>query len=272
MPKNLLQETWADLDQADLRLLLQERIGRPGQYDGAADVIHLPLAQEECRVSLTYDGSKIVAIEPGQAFDQKEWDQICAEIEGPVLHGPRKVGREFSFSSFRVNGSWRGDRCGVQILPAPEGAPQPPQEIADHPFILEFPIQDAGLWPITNHRRIREHQRLTLLLNLLLSGNTKFMANPNRGKSFWACIEFGAEPKIKWVQECYFAKLGEIVIDALSPAAEEKLEVIASADYYGKIGRDGRGLRVPDDLDELIIRYQNLPPHSKRSSTGQRIG
>ena len=34
MAENLLRDSWADLDQADLRLLLQERIGRPGQYDG----------------------------------------------------------------------------------------------------------------------------------------------------------------------------------------------------------------------------------------------
>ena len=34
MAENLLRDSWANLDQADLRLLLQEQIGRPGQYDG----------------------------------------------------------------------------------------------------------------------------------------------------------------------------------------------------------------------------------------------
>jgi len=115
--QNLLSDTWADLDQAELRLLLQERIGRPGQYDGNPDVLHLPLAREKCRVSLTYKGAKIAAIEPGAAFDRSEWERICAEIEGPILKGPRRVGREFSFSTFRVEGWWRGTRSGVQILP-----------------------------------------------------------------------------------------------------------------------------------------------------------
>ena len=45
MTNNLLRGTWADLDQADLRLLLRERIGDPGQYDGNRDVLHLPLAR-----------------------------------------------------------------------------------------------------------------------------------------------------------------------------------------------------------------------------------
>ncbi len=38
MAENLLRDSWADLDQADLRLLLQEQIGRPGQYDGDENV------------------------------------------------------------------------------------------------------------------------------------------------------------------------------------------------------------------------------------------
>ena len=90
MTNNLLRETWADLDQADLRLLLRERIGDPGQYDGNPHVLHLPLAREKCRVSLTYKGAKIVAIEPGAAFDTVEWERICEEIEAFLLKGPAK--------------------------------------------------------------------------------------------------------------------------------------------------------------------------------------
>ena len=149
MTNNLLRETWADLDQADLRLLLRERIGDPGQYDGNPHVLHLPLAREKCRVSLTYKGAKIVAIEPGAAFDTVEWERICEEIEAFLLKGPQKVGRDISFSTFSVEGWWRGTRSGVQIVPPPDNAPRA-RELADNPFILEFPIQEAsGLWPIS---------------------------------------------------------------------------------------------------------------------------
>ena len=118
MAENLLRASWSDLDQADLRLLLHERIGGAhGQYDGDENVIHLPLAREECRVSLTFKGAKIVAIEPGLAFDRQEWDRICAEIEGPIQKGPQKIGRELSFSTHRVDGWWRGERSRVKWPP-----------------------------------------------------------------------------------------------------------------------------------------------------------
>ena len=262
MAENLLRDSWADLDQADLRLLLREQIGRPGQNDGDENVIHLPLAGEQCRVSLTYKGAKIVAIEPGPAFDRQEWDRICAEIEGPIMKGPLRVGRDISFNTKRVEGWWRGERSGVQILPAPESAPRA-NEGADNPFILEFPIRDAGRWPttnysITNQRRRREHQKLTLLLNLLLAGTTKFPRQ--RSRHFWA-VRSAGELKIEWVQEFYFADFGQIVVQELSAQVGEKIGEIESEKYYKEaIGLHGRGLLVPDDLDESICRYQSLPP------------
>jgi hypothetical protein len=255
--KNLLRGTWADLDQADLRLLLQERIGRPGQYDGNRDVLYLPLAREKCRVSLTYKGARIVAIEPGAAFDSWEWERICAEIEGSILNGPQRVGRDFSFSTFPVNGWWRGTQSGVQIIPAPDSAPRSGGGGYD-PFILEFPIQDAGLWPITNQRRIREHRNLTHLLNLLLAGTITFL--PSRSRHFWACTKFDTKPEIKWVQECYFADLGQVVINALSTQSGGKLQELEPERYYKDVGNDGRALPIPTDLDDLICRYRGLSP------------
>lgn len=262
MAENLLCDSWADLDQADLRLLFQERFGRPGQYKGDENVIHLPLAREECRVSLTYKGAKIVAIEPGLAFDRDEWDRICAEIEGPIMNGPLRVGRDISFNTKGVAGWWRGEWSGVQILPAPDGAPRA-HEGADNPFILEFPILDAGEWStinysITNQRRRREHQKLTLLLNVLLRGTTKFL--PERSRHFWANVSPGSESKIEWVQEWYIADFGQIVIQELSATVGEKLGQVDAEKYYREPGGlDGLGLRVPDDLDESICRYQSLP-------------
>jgi hypothetical protein len=218
-----------------LRLLLEERIGCPGQYDGDENIIHLPLARGQYRVSLTYKGAKIVAIEPEPAFDREEWGGICAEIEGPISMGPLKVGREISFNTKGVGGWWRGERSGVQILPAPEREPRA-NVGADNPFILEFPIQDADVWPttnypITNQRRRREQQKLTLLLNLLLGGTTKFLRE--RPRHFWANVHASGESKIEWVQEWYFADFGEIVTQELSASVCEmgsacKFEMIST--------------------------------------------
>ena len=122
MTTDLLQSGWTDLDAAELRFILLERIGKPGQYrgrDSNPNAFYLPLAGSSCRIKLTFSNSKqIVAIEPGPAFDAAQWEQVVREIERT---GPYKVGRDCSFSSFRVGGFWRGMRSGVQILPPPGG-------------------------------------------------------------------------------------------------------------------------------------------------------
>ena len=67
-----------------------------------------------------------------------------------------------SHSFSRCTTFWRGT------------APRAIVEIAEHPFILEFPRKASDLDEITNYRRIREHHRLTQLLNVLLRGGTSF--------------------------------------------------------------------------------------------------
>ena len=260
MTDNLLSDEWKDLDSAELMLLLYERIGRPGQYDGISsnpNKFYLPLARSSCRVALTFREKKIVAIESGEAFDAAEWMKISKEIEESILAGPLKVGCDYSFSSFRVLGSWRGERSGVQILPPPEGAPRANDEGADHPFILEFPIKVTDCWPVTNHRRMRDHRNLTLLLNVLLAGHTSFQSN--RPAHFWANVPCDdGHHESKWLQKFFFAKLEKIVLDELSPPADEQLEEVEPEEYYAKVGHDGKGLRVPADLDQSICCYMAL--------------
>lgn len=265
MKDNLLREKWTNLDSYELRLLLDKRIGGPGQYDGRSkhpNKLYLPLAGSSCRIELTFRDKKIVTIKPGPAFDATEWERISEEIEKSILAGPLKVGREYSFSSFRVLGSWRGDRSKVQILPPPEHAPRAPVDMAEHPFILEFPITASDYWPITNHRRLREHRNLTLLLNILLAGRTSLQ--PRRSEYFWASVPCDDDhTEIKWVQQFFFAELGKVVVDDLSPPAGERLEEVESEEYYTKAGHDGNGLRVPADLDETIFLYLQLSPKNR---------
>ena len=263
MTSNLLSEAWTNLDSFELRLLLNERIGRSGQYDRVSpNKLYLPLADSSCRIVLTFRDKKTVAIEPGPAFDVAEWERVSGEIETSILAGPFKIGRDYSFSSFRVLGWWRGARSGVQILPPPDHAPRAPVEIADHPFILEFPITASDYWPITNHRRLREHRNLTLLLNILLAGRTSLQ--PRRSEHFWASVSWdGNRPEIKWVEQFFFAKLGRAVIDELSPPVGEQLEEVEPEEYYAKVGHDGKGLRVPTDLDQSICYYTELSARNR---------
>jgi hypothetical protein len=254
MTASLYRASWSDFDAAELRFVLLELIGKPGQYDGLPEDEHsfyLPLAREACQLKLTFSNEKqIVAIEPGPAFNSARWARVVEEIERTA---PRKVGRDWSFSSFRVQGSWRGQRSGVQILPPPAAAPAAPVEMAEHPFILEFPLVASDNFSITNFRRRREHRQLTLILNVFLSGRT---THPTRQcRHLWAVD--GGQPA-KWVQESYFADLGTIVREDLSPPAAEALEEVEPEAYYATVGHDGKGLRVPADLDDSICCYLAL--------------
>jgi hypothetical protein len=259
MTTELFQSGWIDLDSTELRFILLERIGRPGQYDSRdrnPNTFYLPLAGSSCRIKLTFSDSKqIVAIKPGPAFDAAQWEQVIKEIERT---GPYKVGRDCSFSSFRVAGSWRGKRSRVQILPPPAEAPRAPVEMAEHPFILEYPVKVSDLWPITNFRRMREHRQLTFLLNVLLAGGTTIQLR--RPRHLWAIVhkEGVSGQEVKWVQEFYFANFGEAIRDDLSPLAAETLEEVDPETYYATVGHDGRGLRVPADLDDSICCYMRL--------------
>jgi hypothetical protein len=260
MTENLLDNTWENIDSTELRLFLKERIAGLGQYDGkSSKKLYLPLADDSCQIVLTYKDRRIFRIERGPAFDEVEWKRLRMEIENSILAGPLKMGRDFSFSSYRVLGSWRGSSSGVQILQPPDDAPKSKFEVAEHPFILEYPLQVCELWSITSHRRLREHRKLTFLLNILLAGRTSLQSR--RSDHFWASVDRDdGTSEIKWVKQDYFANLGPAVVDQISSFVGEPIEEIEPDIYYEKSGIDGKGLRVPADLDDSICRYFQLSP------------
>jgi hypothetical protein len=262
--QNLMPPSWRDVDQGELKFILYERIGRPGQYLSRAAnpyTFYLPLADSSCRVKLTFSPDKqILAIEPGPAFDQAQWSGIVADVEQTE---PVKIGRDYSFSNYRVSGWWRGEKSGVQIVPLSDDAPRAHIEIAEHPFIVEFPIVASAHWPITNYRRIREHRRITQLLSILLAGSATALVQ--RPRHFWAIVpnSEGRSPDIKWVQEYFFANIGDPLVEELSRPAGKPMAEIAPADYFKVMCHDGRHLHVPADLDDSICRWRQLSPENR---------
>ena len=135
--------------------------------------------------------------------------------------------------------------------------------MAEHPFILEFPVKASQLWPITNYRRMREHRRLTLFLNTLLAGRTS--VQPRRPRHLWATMprDDNQGLDIKWVQEFFFANFGEAVLDELSPVSVERIGEVDPETYYISVVHDGRSLQVPADLDDSICCYMQLSPGNR---------
>lgn len=268
MTSNLLKPSWASFDPAELRFILLERIGKPGQYDGRdanPNVFYLPLARDACKVKLTFSVDKrIVQIEPGPQFDPDQWARVVEDVEGTSQ--PR-IGREYSFSSFRVTGSWRGLRSGIQILPPPLDAPRAPVEMAEHPFILEYPVKPSDSWPVANFRRMRDHRRLTLLLNVLLAGRVTMQ--PRLPRHLWAVVPDGTSPlEARWAQEFYSGKLGASFQDQLSVPAHPAMEEVDAIEYHTSVGHDGAALRLPTDLDESICFFLALS-NGHRESFGR---
>ena len=98
---NLLDELPKELDLREFRLLLDERVGGPGHAMEAPEgKLYLPLARAACRIVLVYEGSRIVSVEQGPAFDPDEWATIVGEVATSIVRGPIKVGREYSFALF----------------------------------------------------------------------------------------------------------------------------------------------------------------------------
>jgi hypothetical protein len=232
MSENLL--TWSNPNVSELLVFLYEHM--KGTWQGNISVkepteLYIPMGKSECRVKLKFDGPKLKTIEPGPAFNRSEWDQIRNEIERSTA-GPMKVGREFSFSARRVTGSWRGARSGVQICPPPTDVGRLPEMSGYYPFVLEFPLMDAGVDTVTNHRRICKSRDLTLLLNLFFPGGVRYTLPSSSLPSF--------------------------ITDSLSPPAATQLEVVEAEEYEKMLGDDGTGLRIPSDLDDAICLYEAL--------------
>ena len=57
--------------------------------------------------------------------------------------------------------------------------------------------------------------------------------------------------------------LGKVVVDEISPPASKQLEEVVPEEYYTKVGHDGKGLRVPTDLDQSICLYLQLSPMNR---------
>jgi hypothetical protein len=74
-----------------------------------------------------------------------------------------------------------------------------------HPSVQ---ITGSDLPFITNHRRIREHRKMTLVLNLLLAGRTSCLIQ--RHDHLWAIV---FPDEVKWVREGYYAPLDHHVLN-----------------------------------------------------------
>ena len=260
---SLFLKTWENLDSNELRLLFNEKIGGTGQVNGGITEgapFYLPMADDTCQIILKFKEKKIHSITQGKAFDGEIWSEISKQIDNLVNGGQSKVGRQIGFSTKRVDGYWRGRNSNIQICPPPENAPMPNELYAENPFVLEFPFKQCGIDRIDNYRLSREHRRFIRVLNVILLSHIQFLGM--RQKKYWAQLwpQDGSKGGIehRWVQNNYFTDIGELVRNDHSFCSSQYVKVFNSSEYYLPQTFNDGFLSVPDNLDELLCKYQNL--------------
>ena len=263
---DLLSLRWGQLDAAELMTLVRAGIDGPGQYPGAGErnKFCLPLAGIDCRVQLEFRRGRIVAITQGPSFDRDQWDVLSDQIDQSTPGAGRVFGRAFTFCSFRVDAGWRGLESGVSLLPPPSGTPEADQEIAAHPFILEYPLHSSPVSELTMFRRAREHQRISRLLNLLLNGRTSEKPSVSENGVWISTHQEGNPPDFRWVRPTFWASLGSAISNDRSALPANRIVECSPAEYYLRMGHDGLPLRVPSDLDTSIKTYQDLGDNLRR--------
>jgi hypothetical protein len=232
---------------------------RGSSYPGE-NFVGFPATDASEQIRITFAGEGIESILPGPAFDPDDWKQVLLKVEDRVSGGDPKFGSGVCFSAYPVDGCWRSAALGIQIRPAPETAPRPRSAMADHPFIVEFPFLASEDFPISMRRRLSEYRRLSLCLNLLLAPGVRH-SSP-RLQNAWVFVVDDTGTETRWAQMGYDVGPGfEFIGEKLPEPTGSPLEVVPAEAYY----RDafsgiemGRGLEVPDSLEESLTRFVRL--------------
>ena len=164
------------------------------------------------------------------------------------------------FGLRRVEG-WYRHNDDFLIRPAPEEAPRPDVEYAQHPWVLEFSYIDSPNFQVRNLRTERRAYELALVLNLLLGGSID--RPTNRGRKHWVFTRRAdGAPEIggsEWLQEGYFIPDFNLQandfsdFDAWGPLAE-----VPTDEYYGRRGFDFKPLAVPASMTDLSDAFGSL--------------
>ena len=233
--QNLLPEEWKTFETHELRLALANCFGGPGQYnDDKQTKLYLPLAGATSKIAIQFKEREISCVELGESLDLKDWQEYAKQIESALNGGQRAIGRGICFSFHQTFGHWRGLRSGIQILPAPSQNLPQNQGMSQHPFIIEFPFVKSEIQSVTWHRYRMAFGEAAKLLNLFLVG--RVTQNYGNGDQLW------------------HVDIGQLIADEYSSTTALAIDEIVP-ENYAKIGIDTLGMRVPSNLDELVLCF-----------------
>jgi hypothetical protein len=185
-------------------------------------------ASPDYRLQLKMRHGQIKKISAGESLSEQELNEVLSQVEADLKDDRiAEYGAEILFARRPVTGAFRFTSIPMQILPPPPEAPRPPAMTADHPFVLEYPIQ-CSQTPQTRYLRRRKNVvEWAWVLNALLYGSIKYSSS--RARQMWATKS--GEPNCPppfWAQEFYIVPGFRGFTSALS-AQGDPLPVVPAA-------------------------------------------
>lgn len=191
-----------------------------------------------------------------------------------------EIGRVVLFSGSEVKANYRF-REEFQISPIPKNAPKPNELLADHPFILEFSYKKSSHPLINMHRRTKNFEALSLILNVFIKMGVT--CQKNNIHKVWAIVSDESSPssyEIRNVQLGYWLKDDEEVQRDQYGFTIYKNELeftkLPSIKYFLPYSITvGDELSLPDNIDDLISKFYSLSEKDKtdflRASYWKRV-
>jgi hypothetical protein len=147
----------------------------------------------------------------------------------------------------------------MQILTPPPEAPCPPQLMAHHPFVLEYPMRAYRTPDLRFRRRRKNAIEWAWVLNALLHGSIKYSSS--RPKQMWAIRTGDVDSPCFWAQEFYIVPGYRGFADVLSEQAALLPVVPADAYFSDMLSPAHAGLpldtfSIPDNLDKLVGAFR----------------
>ena len=260
MPPENLMRTFRvdDLQQAELESLLGHHFTHSKALS-LEEVIY-PADETHFALKLRYNRKgRISEISAGPGLDTSLREKLRQRIEDELLT-PRgmRVGRVVLFANTRCQGFFRY-RDILQILPVPREAPQPPQTMGEHPFVLEFQFAESSNYSISTARRfIREHKH-ELLIAALLPYSIRSLGKMLRHHWVWPAwdIRNGVAPRSSYQQEGYTWEGLSLLVDAFTePEGMTPLQSKEPVKFYTRRGVSADDkLELPSNIDVLLNQF-----------------
>jgi hypothetical protein len=252
------------VDDEELAAVLTSVLPRGAQF--TTNEVEYRTSDDEWVLSLRYSEGAAVDAVTGPAFTPALEEQIRQALLDALDGTIRKIWRIPMFSLRRVEGYYLHPDDFL-IRPAPETAPRPDVEYAQHPWVLEFSYVESPNFQVRNLRTERRAYELSLVLSLLLGGSIN--SPTNRGRNHWVYVRKADHTPwtvdSQWLQEGYFIPGLDIQadhfsdVDAWSPMTEDPTEA-----FYGRRGFDFKLLTVPASMTDLSDSFSKLS-HTQRN-------